>query len=117
MKPDVTGFFGGYPTWTRTGLRRGWRTVWQGENRIGLVVGPRGNSFSGPHAGGVVALMLSANPDLPAWRVKEVLEASCKDIGKKGRDTIFGAGLMQAQEAVKAVKALRVRPRAKKRRG
>ena len=117
MKPDVTGFFGGYPTWTRTGLRRGWRTVWQGENRIGLVVGPRGNSFSGPHAGGVVALMLSANPDLPAWRVKEVLEASCKDIGKKGRDTIFGAGLMQAQEAVKAVKALRVRPRAKKRSG
>ena len=64
--------------------------------------GPRGNSFSGPHAAGVAALMLSANPELPAWRVKELMEATCKDLGEEGRDTTYGAGLIQADAAVRA---------------
>jgi len=41
----------------------------------------RGNSFSGPHGAGVAALMLSAAPKLPAWRVKEILEKTAKEIG------------------------------------
>lgn len=103
MKPDVTGCFTGYPVWSRTNLRiRRWRVVWQGENNTGLVVGPGGNSFSGPHAAGVAALVMSANPDLPAWEVKSIIERTCKDLGEKGRDTIFGAGLLQALPAVEA---------------
>ena len=35
---------------------------------MGLLIGPGGNSFAGPHAAGVAALMLSINPDLCAWR-------------------------------------------------
>ncbi len=67
----------------------------------------RGNSFSGPLAGGTAALMLSANPDLPAWRVKEIMEATATDISPQGKDTRTGAGLINAFEAVKAAQAAR----------
>ena len=74
-----------------------------GQN-VGLVVGPQGNSFSGPHAGGVAALMLSANPDLPAWRVKELMQQTCRDLGPKGWDIQFGAGMIDALAAVEAAR-------------
>jgi hypothetical protein len=48
--------------------------------------------------------MLSANPELNAWEVKSLMEQTCKDIGEKGRDAVFGAGLLQALEAVRAAK-------------
>lgn len=48
--------------------------------------------------------MLSANMDIPAWRVIELMKKTCKDMGKKGHDTVYGAGLLQALEAVRAVK-------------
>jgi hypothetical protein len=48
--------------------------------------------------------MLSVDPELPAWRVKEIMEATAKDLGAEGRDTTFGAGLVQAAAAVHAVK-------------
>lgn len=66
----------------------------------------RGNSFSGPHVSGVAALMLSAAPDLPAWRVKEIMEKTATDLGDKGKDNRTGAGLLNAYEAVK--EALRI---------
>ncbi len=101
QKPDVTAFFGGYPTWCRTNVRaRNWRVVWEGPGRIGLVIGPQGNSFSGPHAIGVSALMLSANPDLLPMEVQSILRATAKDLGPKGWGKSFGAGLMQALPAV-----------------
>jgi len=106
-KPDVTGCFGGYPVWGRPLAFRRFRIVTKVDQRFALIVGPQGNSFSGPHAGGVAALMLSANPELNAWEVKELMERTCKDIGAKGRDTVFGAGLLQALEAVRAAKAVR----------
>ena len=111
IKPDVTGCFGGFPVWSRTGAKppvANWKTVFRAEADIGLVTGPRGNSFSGPHAAGVAALMLSVNPDLPAWRVKELMESQCVDIGKEGHDTQFGAGLLDALNAVRAAKAAAV---------
>ena len=64
----------------------------------------RGNSFSGPHGAGVAALMLSANPKLPAWRVKEILEQTAKELGPPGKDNDFGAGLIDAFAAVSAAK-------------
>jgi subtilisin family serine protease len=103
-KPDVTGFFGGYPVWWNTrNVRpgRGWQVTWEGENDMGLVIGPQGNSFAGPHAGGVAALVLSVNPGLQAWEVKEIMEATAKDLGAEGRDSVFGAGLLQAGAAVR----------------
>ncbi|MHC4853431.1 MAG: S8 family serine peptidase [Planctomycetota bacterium] len=110
QKPDVTGFFTDYPVWFNLNLRgrmmgRIVRSVtYKGDDGYGLVVGPGGNSFSGPHAGGVAALMLSANMDAPAWRVIEVMKKTCKDWGEKGHDTVYGAGLLQALKAVQAIK-------------
>ncbi len=90
IKPDVSGFPGaGYPVLAAT---RGY---------IDPNLRIRGNSFSGPHVAGTVALMLSANPDLPAWRVKEILEATATDLGPKGKDNDTGAGLLNAFAAVK----------------
>ena len=104
-KPDVTGCFGGYPVWGRP-LPFGGRIriVTKVGTNFALVIGPQGNSFSGPHAAGVAALMLSANPELNAWQVKSLMEGTCKDIGAKGRDPVFGAGLLQAIEAVRAAR-------------
>ncbi|MCA8958051.1 MAG: S8 family serine peptidase [Planctomycetes bacterium] len=106
LKPDVTAFATGYPVWNGIGKSRppGWRVVHDAGNRLGLVVGPQGNSFSGPHAAGVAALMLSANPDLLAWQVKERMENTCKDLGEKGRDAKYGAGLLDAAAAVQAAR-------------
>jgi len=110
-KPDVTGCFGGFPVWGRPAVIRRMRGRWkltsdEGDN-VGLIVGPGGNSFAGPHAGGAAALMLSVNPDLNAWQVKTLMEKTCVDIGEKGRDRIFGAGLPNALEAVRAAKKAR----------
>jgi len=62
----------------------------------------RGNSLSGPQVAGVCALMLSANPDLTAWRVKHLLEATATDLKPRGKDNRTGAGLVNAFKAVKA---------------
>jgi len=105
-KPDVTGCFGGYPVWGRPLAFGRFRIVTKVEDRFALIVGPQGNSFSGPHAAGVAALMLSVNPELNVWEVKELMETTCKDIGAKGRDTVFGAGLLQALDAVRAARAV-----------
>jgi len=107
LKPDVTGCFGGYPVWGRPAVaRRGPRFGLASDegNNMGLVTGLQGNSFSGPHAAGVAALMLSVNPQLNSWQVKELMESTCVDIGPKGRDAQFGAGLLDALAAVRAAK-------------
>jgi subtilisin family serine protease len=93
IKPDVCGFPGpGY-------------LVIQSKKNQGYIEdparGPRGNSFSSPHISGVVALMLSANPELTAWRVKEILEETATDLGEPGKDPKTGAGLANAHKAVK----------------
>jgi subtilisin family serine protease len=73
---------------------------------MALVVGPGGNSFSGAETAGVAALILSANPDLCPWEVKSLMESTARDLGREGRDTTFGAGLLQARDAVRAARKL-----------
>ena len=112
-KPDVTACFGGYPMWTRKDVWKGpkldrLRVVATDDEGYVLATGPQGNSFSGPHAAGVAALMLDADPDLPVWELKRLMESTCKDLGEAGRDTTFGAGLLQADKAVEAVLARKV---------
>jgi len=108
-KPDLTAFPTGYPMWTyppnRLTKARGWKEI-SAEVGASLVVGPAGNSFSGPHGVGVVALVLSANPELNPWEVKELLEETATDLGDKGRDTHYGAGLIDALAAVRAAKKI-----------
>lgn len=62
-----------------------------------------GNSLSGPHMAGIVSLMLSANPDLLPWEIKEILIKTAKDIGDPGFDYQSGHGFVNAYDAVSAV--------------
>ena len=62
-----------------------------------------GTSFSAAFVSGVAALVLERKPDLTPDAVKAVLLATAHDLGPKGRDDLFGAGLMDAFQAVEAV--------------
>lgn len=99
-KPDVTGCFGGFPVWSRATFPRA-KVLWKQDDATALIVGPQGNSFAGPHAAGVAALVLSVAPELQPWDVKAILEKTCKDLGADGRDPEYGAGLLQALAAVR----------------
>lgn len=94
VKPDVCAFPGpGYPLLDHEG------TGYIAPNRrIG------GNSFSGAMVSGVATLMLSAAPELPAWRVKEIFESTAKPFGGTGKNNRTGAGLVDALEAVRAAR-------------
>ncbi len=88
-KPDVCAFPGpGYPQLA--------------PDNGDYIQNKRGNSFSSPHIAGVAALMLSASPELPAWHVKEIMEATATDVGEAGKDNHTGAGLVNAFDAVAA---------------
>jgi hypothetical protein len=94
LKPDVVAFPGaGYPV------------VAYPNGYIDPNTSTRGNSLSGPQASGVAALMLSAAPGLPAWRILAILRATARDLGPPGPDTEFGAGLIDAAAAVRAARA------------
>ena len=93
-KPDVSAFPGpGYALLDHRG--EGYIAP---NRRIG------GNSFSGAMVSGVAALMLSAAPELPAWRVKEILEETATPLGGPGKNNRTGAGLVNALEAVRSAR-------------
>jgi subtilisin family serine protease len=109
VKPDVTACFRDFPLWHRTQMTgREVQVVWQGPDGYGLITGPGGNSFAGPHAAGVAALMLSVQPELTPWRVQELMCATCEDLGEPGKDVKFGAGLLRADAAVEAARNAKV---------
>ena len=62
-----------------------------------------GTSFSAAFVSGVAALVLQRKPQLGADAVKKVLLSTAHDLGPKGRDDLFGAGLMDAFQAVSTV--------------
>jgi subtilisin family serine protease len=64
-----------------------------------------GTSYSAAEVSGIVALMLQRKPDLTPDKVRNILQATAKDLGPKGHDAMFGAGLADAYGAVTAVAA------------
>lgn len=62
-----------------------------------------GTSYSAAEVSGIVALMLQRKPDLTPEKVRNILRATAKDLGPKGPDAMFGAGLADAYGAVTAV--------------
>ena len=61
-----------------------------------------GTSYSAAEVSGIIALMLARNPNLTPERVRSILLATAKDLGPKGRDIMFGAGLADAYGALTA---------------
>jgi subtilisin family serine protease len=55
-----------------------------------------GTSFSAPHVGGAVALLLSADPRLSPQQQADALLSSARDLGAPGPDTAYGYGRLDA---------------------
>ena len=62
-----------------------------------------GTSFASAFVSGVAALLAERKPDLTPDAAKNVLMSTAHDLGPKGRDAQFGAGLMDANQAVLSV--------------
>ncbi|MDI3470269.1 MAG: Peptidase S8 and S53, subtilisin, kexin, sedolisin [Pseudolabrys sp.] len=67
-----------------------------------------GTSYSSAEVSGIAALMLQHEPHLKPDQVRAILLATAKDLGKKGRDDDYGAGLIDAFRAVGDVPGERV---------
>ena len=67
-----------------------------------------GTSYSSAEVSGIAALMLQHDGGLKPDQLRAVLIATAKDLGKKGRDDDFGAGLIDAYRAVSKVPGERV---------
>jgi subtilisin family serine protease len=61
-----------------------------------------GTSYSAAEVSGIVALMLQRKADLTPDHVRAILRATAKDLGPKGPDIMFGAGLADAYGALTA---------------
>jgi serine protease len=76
-----------------------------GSNGVNFVYSfANGTSMAAPHVAGVLALMLSANPDLTPADIDAMLAAGelTDDLGAPGRDDQYGQGIINAQRAVLA---------------
>ena len=96
QKPEVCAFNSGVPG-----------QLPDGSLHEGLLYG---NSYAGPMFCGAIALMLSADPDLLPWDLKEIITATATDVGPPGVDYETGHGLINCYQAVKETlrrKALR----------
>jgi len=60
-----------------------------------------GTSMACPHISGVVALIHEARPEILVSDVRMILEETALDFGITGKDNNFGAGRVNAYEAVK----------------
>lgn len=59
-----------------------------------------GTSLSAPMVAATAGLMLSVNPNLTPKQIRKYLSKTALDIGKKGKDNIYGNGLLDAGKAV-----------------
>ena len=64
-----------------------------------------GTSVAAAHVSGVVALIIERDPGIDVATLEEVLYASARDLGPKGRDSQFGYGLVDPLRALDALEA------------
>ncbi len=62
-----------------------------------------GTSFAAAYISGLAALLIDRNPGITPDGVRAALTATAHDLGPKGRDDQFGAGLADALAAVESV--------------
>lgn len=66
-----------------------------------------GTSMATPHAAGIVALMLDANPKLGFQRIRSILSNTAIDFGPDGFDNSWGHGEANAFKAVRRAEQLK----------
>ena len=59
----------------------------------------QGTSMATPYVSGIVALYKEAYPNYNASQIQQLLESNTIDLGIKGRDNLFGFGLVQAPQS------------------
>ncbi len=59
-----------------------------------------GTSYSAAEVSGVAALLIQRDGTLTPDKLRNLLEKTAKDLGPKGRDDLFGAGLVNAYDAL-----------------
>jgi subtilisin family serine protease len=64
-----------------------------------------GTSVAAAEVSGVAALLIERNPSLTPEGLRRILMRTAKDLGPKGRDRDFGAGLVDALAALRSVAA------------
>jgi hypothetical protein len=62
-----------------------------------------GTSFAAAHVSGIAALILERKPGLTPDAVRRILISTAKDLGPRGKDDQYGAGLADAYQAILAV--------------
>jgi len=65
-----------------------------------------GTSSATPNAAGVAALVLSVDPNLRQWEVRDILRLTAKDLGPGGWDEQYGWGRLDCQKALQAAARL-----------
>jgi subtilisin family serine protease len=61
-----------------------------------------GTSVAAAEVSGIAALLIERNPALKPADIRRILTSTAKDLGPKGPDSSFGAGLVNALRAVTA---------------
>ena len=64
-----------------------------------------GTSLSAAEVSGIIALLLQRRPTLKADAVRTILTATARDLGNPGRDDVYGAGLVDAYQAVMSLES------------
>jgi subtilase family protein len=62
-----------------------------------------GTSEAAAHVTGVVSLLLEKRPNTSPMRIKDLLESTSTDLGDRGRDRLFGSGLVNACKSLEAL--------------
>jgi subtilisin family serine protease len=97
MKPYASGSMGDYIDLAAPG--------------VGILSTQPGNSYrdsngtseAAAHVTGVVALLLEKKPNASPAQIQDLLERTSLDLGKKGKDSIFGSGLVDACKALETL--------------
>jgi len=61
-----------------------------------------GTSSATPHVAGLMALILSVDPELRSWEVEDIVKLTADDIAPGGRDQKTGFGRINARRALEA---------------